>query len=195
MPGEITRLLEAWRGGDAEAGEEVVARTYDKLRRVARGYLRHERPGHLLQPTALLHEAYVRLLRTGPGGADTREAFFRLMASEMRRRLIDHARRRLADKRGGGAIHEALDSSMAGAASSLPGPEENEMALAHLDGALRDLNASFPRAARVVELRFLAGLTTEATAAELGLSTGTVKREWTFARAWLAAALDADSPS
>jgi RNA polymerase sigma factor (TIGR02999 family) len=195
MPGEITRLLEAWRGGDAEAGEEVVARTYDKLRRVARGYLRHERPGHLLQPTALLHEAYVRLLRTGPGGADTREAFFRLMASEMRRRLIDHARRRLADKRGGGAIHEALDSSMAGAASSLPGPEENEMALAHLDGALRDLSASFPRAARVVELRFLAGLTTEATAAELGLSTGTVKREWTFARAWLAAALDADSPS
>jgi RNA polymerase sigma factor (TIGR02999 family) len=188
VPGDISKLLEAWKDGNAEAGEEVVDRTYAELRRVAHGFLRRERRHHTLQTTALLHEAYLRLLRKGPGTADTREAFFRLMAAEMRRRLIDHARRRLASKRGGGAVHEALSTS-AGVPSP-QAPEDIEAILARLDRALNELSASFPRSAQVVQLRFLAGMTTEEAAAELGLSAGTVKREWTFARAWLAAAIE-----
>ena len=103
VPDDITKLLEAWRSGNAEAGEELVALTYGELRRMAHGRLRRERPGHTWQTTALLHEAYLRLLRQGPRLVDNRETFFRLMAAEMRRRLIDHGRRRLADKRGGGS--------------------------------------------------------------------------------------------
>jgi len=188
MPGDISNLLDAWKRGDADAGDEVVARTYAELRRVAHGFLRRERRHHTLQTTALLHEAYLRLLRKGPGTVETREAFFRLMAAEMRRRLIDHARRRLASKRGGGAVHEPLSTS-----AGIPAPEAQEdieAALARLDRALNELSASFPRTAHVVQLRFLAGLTNDEAAAELGLSPATVKREWTFARAWLAAAIE-----
>ena len=188
MAKDISSLLEAWKAGDARAGEEVVERTYPELRRVAHGFLRHERRHHTLQTTALLHEAYLRLLRKGPGTAETREAFFRLMAAEMRRRLIDHARRRLASKRGGGAVHEQLSTS-----AGITSPEsanDIEAVLARLDQALVQLSASFPRTAHVVQLRFLAGMTTEEAAVELGLSAGTVKREWTFARAWLAAAME-----
>lgn len=191
MPGDISGLLAQWSAGNADAGEEVVARTYGELRRVAHAQLRRERHGHTLQTTGLLHEAYLRLLRKGPGSADTRDAFFRLMAAEMRRRLIDHARRRLAEKRGGGAIHEPLASSATIAAPSAI--DDIEAMLARLDQALTGLSESFPRAARVVQLRFLLGLTTEETAADLGLSAGTIKREWTFARAWLAAAMDGES--
>jgi RNA polymerase sigma factor (TIGR02999 family) len=188
MPGEITELLEAWKRGDAEAGEAVVARTYRQLRRVAQAYLRRERRSHTLQPTALLHEAYLRLLRRGPGSVENRDAFFRLMAAEMRRRLVDHARRRLADKRGGGMIHEPLQDC---AVPIAPDSDADiDAMLGRLDGALEQLGDSFPRAAHVVQLRFLAGLTTEETAHELGVSAGTVKREWTFARAWLAAAIE-----
>jgi RNA polymerase sigma factor (TIGR02999 family) len=186
--GEITKLLEAWKAGNADAGDAVIAQTYQELRRVAQAYLRRERRGHTLQTTALLHEAYLRLLRKGPGSVDNREAFFRLMAAEMRRRLVDHARRRLADKRGGGAIHQSLDTSAMAVASS-DGCDIEAM-LGRLDRALQELTDSFPRAAHVVHLRFIAGMTTEDTAQELGLSTGTVKREWTFARAWLAAAIE-----
>jgi RNA polymerase sigma factor (TIGR02999 family) len=185
---DISELLDRWRAGSLEAGEEVLARTYDELRRIAHAHLRRERNGHSLPATALLHEAYLRLLRNGPGSADTREAFFRLMAAEMRHRLVDHARRRLADKRGGRAIHLPLQQS-----AIVPVPEDNaaiEETLARMDAALAALTVSFPRAARVVQLRFLAGLTTEETARELGMSAGTVKREWTFARAWLAAAME-----
>jgi RNA polymerase sigma factor (TIGR02999 family) len=185
---DISSLLEAWKAGDARAGEEVVERTYPELRRVAHGFLRNERRHHTLQTTALLHEAYLRLLRKGPGTVETREAFFRLMAAEMRRRLIDHARRRLASKRGGGAVHEPFSTS-----AGVPAPEtaeDIEVVLSRLDKALAELSATFPRTAHVVQLRFLAGMTTEEAAAELGLSAGTVKREWTFARAWLAAAME-----
>ena len=190
---EITKLLEAWKTGNADAGEELVAKTYHELRRIAHAHLRHERRGHTLQTTALLHEAYLRLLRKGPGTVENRDAFFRLMAAEMRRRLVDHARRRLASKRGGGVRHEPLDASVA--VASLEDCHEVEAMLGRLDRALDDLNASFPRAARVVELRFIAGLTTEETATAIGLSPGTVKRDWTFARAWLAAALEPDALS
>ena len=115
------------------------------------------------------------------------------MAAEMRRRLIDHARRRLADKRGGGAIHESLAPSAAVASPALA--DDVEAMLVRLDRALTSLADAFPRAARVVQLRFLAGLTTEETAEEMDLSLGTVKRDWTFARAWLAAAMDGESQS
>jgi RNA polymerase sigma factor (TIGR02999 family) len=187
VAGDITRLLGEWRAGRPEAGQEVVSLTYGELRRLARSYLRRERQGHTLQPTALLNEAYLRLLPEGPRVAESREAFFRLMASEMRHRLIDHARRRLADKRGAGAVAVPLDTSVVP-----PAPQSDtdvEETLDRLDHALDALAAQHPRAARVVQLRFLAGLTTEETAAELELSPGTVKREWTFARAWLAAAI------
>jgi RNA polymerase sigma factor (TIGR02999 family) len=185
---KISELLEAWRAGNAAAGEEVVAATYDQLRRIAHAHLRRERQGHTLQTTALLHEAYLRLIRKGPGSVEDRQAFFRLMAAEMRRRLVDHARRRLAEKRGGGIVHLELDSSTV---SITPKESEDiEAKLSRLDKALGDLSDSFPRSARVVQLRFLAGLTTEDTASALGVSAGTVKREWTFARAWLAAAME-----
>ena len=165
-----------------------MTETYDELRRIAHAHLRRERQGHTLQTTALLHEAYLRLIRKGPGSVEDRDAFFRLMAAEMRRRLVDHARRRLAEKRGGGIVHQELHSSAVGIRPNES--EDIEAKLARLDKALADLSDSFPRSARVVELRFLAGLTTDETATELGLSAGTVKREWTFARAWLAAAME-----
>ena len=152
--------------------------------------MRHERQGHTLQATALLHEAYLRLLRKGPGPVQNRDAFFRLMAAEMRRRLVDHARRRLTNKRGGGVLHEPL--AVAANVSSLETSGEVEATLGRLDRALNELSGSFPRAARVVQLRFIAGLTTDETATAIGLSPGTVKREWTFARAWLVAALQSD---
>lgn len=190
MPDDISKLLEAWKAGNAEAGEELVAKTYRELRRMAHARLRRERAGHTLQTTALLHEAYLRLLRKGPGSIENREAFFRLMAAEMRRRLVDHARRRLAEKRGRGVRHEPLDASAI--VVSLEDAQEVEAMLGRLDRALDELHGSFPRAARVVQLRFIAGLTTEQTATAIGLSPGTVKREWTFARAWLAAAMQAE---
>jgi RNA polymerase sigma factor (TIGR02999 family) len=190
MAGDITRLLAEWKAGRREAAEEVVSRTYDELRRLARTYLRRERPGHTLQATALLNEALLQMLPKGPGAVASREAFFRLMAAEMRHRLVDHARRRLADKRGAGAIHEPLHTSSGVAASEAC--DDIEAKLQRLDRAIGKLSASYPRTARVVQLRFLAGFTTEETAAEIGVSAGTVKREWTFARAWLSAAIEAD---
>ncbi len=188
MPGDITRLLGEWKAGRVEAGDELVSLTYGELRRLARSYLRRERTGHTLQATALLNEVYLRLLPHGPRGVESREAFFRLMASEMRHRLVDHARRHLSEKRGGGVVLQSLDTSIGVAVSE---PETDiQTILDRLDRAVDNLAAQHPRAARVVQLRFLAGLTTEETAAEMELSAGTVKRDWTFARAWLAAAMD-----
>jgi RNA polymerase sigma factor (TIGR02999 family) len=187
MHDDIRQLLRAWKAGSAEAGDAIISRTYDELRRLAHYYRRRERPEHTLQTTALLHEAYLRLLRSGPGAADDRDAFFRLMAAEMRHRLVDHARRRRADKRGGGAVHESLDEAEV---ASPPSGDDMTRVLDRMDAALVQLTEAFPRAARVVQLRFLAGLTNDEAARELKLSPGTVKRDWTFARAWLASAID-----
>jgi RNA polymerase sigma factor (TIGR02999 family) len=184
---DVTRLLQQWQAGSAEAAEQLVARTYDQLRRIARAHFRRERPGHTLQATALLNEAYLRMLPEAPESVDSRDAFFRLMSAEMRRRLIDHARRRLADKRGGGSPRVSLDAIDVAAPT---GDDDRERMLQRLDAALQRLGESYPRTARVVECRFIAGFTNEETAAELGLSTGTVKRDWAFAKAWLAAALE-----
>jgi RNA polymerase sigma factor (TIGR02999 family) len=184
---DLTTLLAQWNAGSQGAGEAVVSKTYEELRRLARGYLRRERSGHTLQATALLNEVYLRLLPEGPRAAATREEFFRLMASEMRRRLVDHARRRLAEKRGGGARHDTLDTL-----APIAAPETSADAhalLDRLDRAIDQLAISYPRTAQVVQLRFMGGLTIEEIAEDLELSAGTVKREWTFAKAWLAAAL------
>jgi len=188
MSHDITTLLEQWNQGSAAAGEEVVSKTYDELRRLARGYLRRERSEHTLQATALLNEAYLRLLPAGPRAATNREEFFRLMASEMRHRLVDHARRRLAAKRGGGIRHETVHDDTTFAA---PPPESDpNVMLDRLDRAIETLGQAFPRAAQVVQLRFIGGLTIEEIAGDLELSAGTIKRDWTFAKAWLAAAMD-----
>jgi RNA polymerase sigma-70 factor (ECF subfamily) len=187
MAEDITTLLQHWKAGSAAAGEAVISKTYSELRRLARGYLRHERPGHTLQATALLNEAYLRLWPAGPRAATTREEFFRLMASEMRHRLVDHARRRLADKRGSGVRHEEVDMNAA-----IPAPDasdEADVLVDRLDRAVNELGEAHPRAARVVQLRYFGGLTIEEIAEDLELSSGTVKREWTFAKAYLAAAL------
>jgi RNA polymerase sigma factor (TIGR02999 family) len=188
---DITTLLEQWKSGSTAAGEAVVSKTYDELRRLARGYLRRERAEHTLQATALLNEVYLRLLPAGPRAVSNREEFFRLMASEMRHRLVDHARRRLAEKRGSGARHKTLDESTPVAA---PDPVENaELLLDRLDQAVEELGRVHPRAARVVQLRYFGGLPLEEIAIDLQLSIGTIKREWTFAKAYLAAALDSQS--
>jgi RNA polymerase sigma factor (TIGR02999 family) len=192
VSGNITELLAAWRGGSAEAGQAIIADTYQELRRVAHYQIRRERPGHTLQTTALLHEAYLRLLRRGPGSTEDRQAFFRLMASEMRHRLVDHARRHAAAKRGGGRVHERLEVATTVTPRTEP-DLEIESTLDRLDDALKQLADAFPRAADVVQLRFLVGLTTEETAKQLSLSAATVKRDWTFARAWLAAAITSAS--
>ena len=187
MPGDITRSSASGRPATAPPPKPRIP----DLRRIApsRSLLPAPRtPGHTLQPTALLNEAYLRLLPEGPRVADSREAFFRLMAAEMRHRLVDHARRSLADKRGAGILAKPLDTSIVAPETDI----DTEATFDRLDRAIDALNAQHPRAARVVQLRFLAGLTTEETAAELELSTGTVKREWTFAKAWLAAAMDPD---
>lgn len=190
MADDTTELLRRWRHGDADAGASVVTRTYDELRRVARAHLRGERFAGSLGATGLLHEAFVRLIKTGPGTAEGRDAFLRLMSAEMRRRLIDHARRRLAIKRGSGAHVQPLDDHDQPAAT--PTADEIGLDLDRLDAALEVLTTSEPRAARVVQLRFLANMTTEETAVALGVSPGTVKRDWTFARAWLVAAMAGD---
>jgi RNA polymerase sigma factor (TIGR02999 family) len=190
-PENITELLRLWQDGNADAGARVVAHTYGELRRIAGAHMRNERFAESLGATGLLHEAYLRLLRNGPGTLESRQAFFRVMAAEMRRRLVDRARRRLAVKRGGGvAIQSLRDAAAADAVDPLADPA----ALDRLDVALERLVASDPRAARVVQLRFLAGLSNEEAAAALGVSPRTVKREWAFARAWLAAALEGPSP-
>lgn len=185
---DVTTLLKRWQAGSSDAADLLVSKTYDELRRIARAHVRKERAGHTLQPTALLNEAYMRMLRDAPQSADSREAFFRIMSTAMRRRLVDHARRRLAEKRGGGARPVPIDALDVPAQ---PPSSDHEQTLARLDESLANLTALHPRTAQVVNLRFFGGLTTEEAAAELGISIGTVKRDWVFAKAWLGAALDA----
>jgi RNA polymerase sigma factor (TIGR02999 family) len=185
---DITELLRQWQDGDSGAGALVVAQTYGELRRIARAHMRHERFAESLGATGLLHEAYLRLLRNGPGTVENRQAFFRVMAAEMRHRLVDRARRRRAVKRGGGAAFEPLGDEPVAVEST--DPLADPAALDRLDRALEQLVSSEPRAARVVQLRFLAGMSNEEAAAELGVSPRTVKRDWAFARAWLAAAIE-----
>jgi RNA polymerase sigma factor (TIGR02999 family) len=151
---------------------------YDELRRLAAGYLRRERPGHTLQPTALVHEAYVRLIDQRQVDWTNRAQFIGLAAVMMRRILVNHARDRVAGKRGGGAEHVSL--TLAGDRIGSP-----EIDVLDLHDALEKLADFDGRKSRIVELKFFGGLTTDEIAETLGVSRATVEREWTFARAWL----------
>ena len=180
---EITRLLHAWRGGDIAAFDRLAPLVYDELRRMAHGYMRGEREEATLQATALVNEAFLRLVdATGVDWSD-RAHFFAVSAQMMRRILVDAARARGRAKRGGAAAKLSLDEV----------PEigsEHAQELVAVDDALDALAAFDPRKARVVELRFFGGLSVEETAAVLGLSPQSVMRDWRLARAWLLRELD-----
>src|SRR5579883_1612640 len=176
----LTLLLRDWGRGDADAAEAVIPIVYHDLREMARQHLRRERPNHTLQNTALIHEVYLRLLDQHAPQWQDREHFFAIAGTLMRRVLLDHARRRAAEKRGDGVAPLSLDL--------LPDPVQaapND--LIALADALADLERFDPQKARVVELRFFMGLSMDEIAAAIGLSLRTTHREWTVARAWLQA--------
>ena len=178
-PGEVTRLLQDWRVGNREALDRLLPLVYDELRRLAHSYLKHERPDHTLQTTALVHEAYLKLVDQHSVNWQDRAHFFAIAAQAMRRILLDNARRRTASKRGNGKPKLSLDEAV-----TVSGETANESLIA-LDTALQDLAKIDVEQSRVVELRYFGGLTIEETAAVMKTSPATVKREWTIARAWL----------
>jgi RNA polymerase sigma factor (TIGR02999 family) len=186
-PGQVTQLLLAWGDGDRSAYERLVPLVYGELHEMARRYLRRERPDHTLQPTALVHEAYLRLVDQSSARWSNRTQFFGIAAQAMRRILVDHARGRAARKRGGDVVRVALGEpegpTSQGEAFAVTVPRDVE--LIDLDDALRELTALDPHLVRVVELRYFAGLTIEETAEVLDVSPATVKRDWVAARAWL----------
>jgi len=173
-----TALLEALHNGDSQAFEALLALLYKDLRRVAANCFRGEREGHTLQPTALVHEAYLRLVEQHDARWESRAHFLNAAAQVMRRILIDHARARQADKRGGAGVRVTFDDALAGA-------PERDLDLLALDDALASLAKSDVRLSRVVELRYFGGLTTKEAAEVLGVSVATVERDWATARAWL----------
>jgi RNA polymerase sigma factor (TIGR02999 family) len=175
---DVTLLLQAWSGGDKEALDRLAPLVYRELRRIAGRIMSAERPNHTLQATALVNEAYVRLVDTRQVSWQDRAHFFALCARAMREILIDHARARASAKRGGCQIAIELDEGLMAGAS----PEED---LLELDDALKRLAAIDPRKSQVVELRFFGGLNLEETAEALKVSTKTVQRDWDLARAWL----------
>ena len=182
-PGAVTALLRAWKGGDPDASEQLLPLVYRELRRQAAAYLSRERANHTLPATALVHEAYLRLVGQDAEYAD-RAHFFALAASMMRRVLVDHARARAAAKRSRPDLFLTVDDAT-------PSVEPRPVELLTLDRALTELAALDPRQARIVELRYFVGLTAAETADVLGISPTTVKREWNIARAWLYRALEA----
>jgi RNA polymerase sigma factor (TIGR02999 family) len=181
-PHNVTRLLHELQQGREGASDELAALVYGELHDLAVHFMRQERTDHTLQPTALVHEAYMRLLGSQGSTWQNRGHFFGIAAQAMRRILVDHARKRHAGKRAGGE-RVTLDDAVAAA-------PESSVDLVALDEALQKLAALDPRQARVVELRFFAGLDVELTAETLGISVSTVKRDWTFARAFLQRELD-----
>lgn len=174
----ITQLLIDWGNGDKEAMERMLPLVYAELRRIAASRLRQERPGHTLQPTALVHEAYLRLIEQQNVNWQNRAQFFGLSAEMMRRILINHALSKKADKRGGGAVKVSLSAVDAAAARE----ESNLLAL---DEALKKLATFDERKSRIVELKFFGGLSIEEIAEVLQVSKATVVREWGLARTWL----------
>jgi RNA polymerase sigma factor (TIGR02999 family) len=184
MP-DVTRILEAIGQGDPHAAVQLLPLVYDALRRLAAEKMAHEKPGQTLQPTALVHEAYVRLVGTQPAQHwDGRGHFFAAAAEAMQRILIENARRKKAAKHGGGWPRVPLDKAHRGT--------ESPDALPALDDALARFAAEEPAKAELVKLRFFAGLSTPQAAAALGVSVATAERWWTFARTWLFADLGED---
>jgi len=178
QPQEVTQLLLAWSRGDRAALNQLIPLVSTELHRLAHHYMRRERTGHTLQTTALVNEAYVRLVDASRVEWRDRAHFFAVSANLMRRILVDFARKRRYQKRGGGAVMIALDQD--DIPSPQPGPD-----IVALDAALEALAAFDPRAASIVELRFFGGLTVEEAAEVVGVSPRTVKREWAAAKAWL----------
>ena len=184
QPGRITALLKAWSGGDAAALNRLTPLVYAELRRLARRHLRHESPGNTLQTTGLVHEAYLRLVEAKGVDWQDRAHFFAISAQMMRRILVDAARVRASAKRGGGA--RRIEHSTALNLDQIPHPGlERGAELIALDDALNVLEQLNPRHARVVELRFFAGLSVEETASVLNVSPQSVIRDWKLAKAWL----------
>lgn len=177
---EVTRLLVAWREGNEKALDELLPIVYDELRRIARRYLSREEPGHTLQATALVNEAYLRLVNHQNFDFQNRAHFFAVAARIMRHLLVDHARSYQYAKRGGGAVQVTLDEALDVAA------QESKLAdVLALDEALHRLAEVDQRKCQIVELRYFGGLSVEETAAVLEISEITVKREWAKAKAWL----------
>ena len=179
VPQDITQLLLAWREGEAAALEKLVPVIYKELHRMAHRYMRGERPDHTLQTTALVNEAYLRLVDSSKVHWQNRAHFFAISAQAMRRVLVDMARSRRYLKRGGEVEKVSLDEALA--VSQVPGAD-----LVALDDALKTLAEMDPRKSQVVELRFFGGLSTEESAEVLNVSTDTVLRDWKLAKVWLA---------
>ena len=181
---EITRFLRRWREGDRDAFDAMLPHVYERLRAIARARLRAEQPDHTLDTSALVHEAYLRMTAGTVPDLQDRSHFFAVASTAMRRILIDHAKHRLAEKRGGGAVHVTLDAAAWGDAGTVATAEPDT--LLSLDEALTRRGALHPRHAKAIELRYFAGLTLEEAAQVLGTSAPTVMRDLRFAQAWLA---------
>jgi RNA polymerase sigma-70 factor, ECF subfamily len=175
---DVTVLLAQLAGGDEQAASRLVPLVYSELRRMAARYMRRERVDHTLQTTALVHEAYLKLVEQTSASWENRAHFFGVAAQVMRHLLIDHARGHLREKRGGGLPVLQLDEGL------VFSPEQSSELL-DVDAALQRLTQLDPRQGKIVELRFFGGLTVEETAAVLGISPKTVKRDWSVAKAWL----------
>jgi RNA polymerase sigma factor (TIGR02999 family) len=175
---EVTRILDAIRQGDSKAADELLPLVYDELRKLAAHKMAGEAPGHTLQPTALVHEAWLRLGGSGQPRWENRSHFFGAAAEAMRRILVDHARRKQSQKRGAGAAREELHDSVL----VLAAPPDEMLAV---DEALDDLAAKDPPAAELVKLRYFVGMTMEEAALAMGLSKRTAEGLWTYARVWL----------
>lgn len=179
---EVTHLLASWSGGDDAASDKLFPLIYDVLRKQARSFLRRERGEHTLQTTALVHEAYLKLIDQNEVRWQNRAHFFAIAAQAMRRILLDYARQNLAEKRGGAAQKISLDDTESAPQNISHSPDANLIAL---DEALRELDKIDKQQSRIVELRYFGGLTVEETAEVLNISPRTVAREWAMARAWL----------
>jgi len=175
--GEVTLLLAAWRNGDAEALNKVMPLVYAELHRIARRAWSQQPRNHTLQPTALINEAYLKLASSESASFNDRCHFFAVASSAMRQILVNHAKSRLTDKRGGARVHVSLDDIQ---------PVHQEAAeIVALHQALEALNAVDPRKCKVVEMRYFGGLSVEETAEAMGVSVRTVNRDWRLARSWL----------
>ena len=178
-PRDITALLQDWSSGKAEVLDELMPLVYDELRRQATRFLRKERPDHTLQATALIHEAYIKLIGQKEVEWQNRNHFFAIASTSMRRILVDHARERQREKRGGSEENLPLEVAL-----NISGSEKN-IDLIALDEALKLLAKMNERQARVVELRYFSGLSNDETAEVLGVSNATVRNDWNIAKAWL----------
>jgi RNA polymerase sigma factor (TIGR02999 family) len=184
---DVTRLLHEWAGGDEQALARLIDLVYPELRRIAAQYLRRERQGHTLQPTALVNEAFLRLAQRPDKQWNDRTHFFAVAARIVRNVLVDHARAREASKRGSGAFTVVLTDAVA----QMPAPEVN---LLDLDTALKELEQLDPQHSRIVELRYFAGLSIEETAAVVGVSESSVKRDWVLAKTWIRRRMEGGEP-